>query len=671
MGFFELPRVSLLLLLCYLGTEIGVSSLSLGAPSDSGRVLKAATRRSDLFRRDTRIRRNFDANLAYIESENGFQSNSIFASQVRVKSEAPILSLEDIEHHLSDVQCSAETMKLSFVSGVSKRDAHHACKHEKGGYIITSHSTCNAEGERSVFKIKNIALSEDEFGLELSVEEISFKQAFSKVDIDFGYTNDGHLFRRHPHFQRRQAASTTAVKPAATSSEFESTITFTSSIQTPLPLPTITIPENISDSDRSASFNLTFSKLNSAFSNPLPIGVPNPAANVPLTVECKNCTTGGVILLTRGSFNIDISRMDVIPEAIDGKEGSAFDVIEKGFLELEANSVNAHIELTSTPTQSGSYSLALFELPIVGFAIPKIGRAGVSFNGTIQTAYKVSGGIEFTYGFELNVPTGSKFQLDLGNLSSTGISGFNATQFTALPFSANATDFELELSAGFRPAFPMGFSFFDGRLAAQVDMFMDLPQLSAKLSTKSQQQTDASCNPPSPEFNGTTPRNSTITPVPTPSISTSPFLPATAIPAIMSDLGPLLHIQPSIHFALGVGAHFEADPLPPFATQTTIFKTAFAIPTACLAVKSKFAPAQKAFEDMTSSYVASASSVSEASRKAAEATATGGGGADGKAKETGGAKSVGGRLQAAGDVRAVWSLCVVGLGVVAGGMVML
>lgn len=66
MGILGLSRFWALLLLGYLGAEVTASIPSAGG---SDRVLRAATRRSDLFRRDVRIRRSFEANLAYIECE--------------------------------------------------------------------------------------------------------------------------------------------------------------------------------------------------------------------------------------------------------------------------------------------------------------------------------------------------------------------------------------------------------------------------------------------------------------------------------------------------------------------------------------------------------------------------------------------------------------------------
>jgi hypothetical protein len=77
---------------------------------------------------------------------------STFASQVNVKSHKPVLNLEEIEHHLADVNCKAGKMTLDFVDTSSARDAFHSCHGDDGGLIVTSHYSCNTEGERAVYR---------------------------------------------------------------------------------------------------------------------------------------------------------------------------------------------------------------------------------------------------------------------------------------------------------------------------------------------------------------------------------------------------------------------------------------------------------------------------------------------------------------------------------------
>jgi hypothetical protein len=67
----------------------------------------------------------------------------------------PILNLEEIEHHLQDVQCSDGMMKLYFTDASTARDARaagHGGHGGMGGLIITSHHSCNKEGERAVYR---------------------------------------------------------------------------------------------------------------------------------------------------------------------------------------------------------------------------------------------------------------------------------------------------------------------------------------------------------------------------------------------------------------------------------------------------------------------------------------------------------------------------------------
>jgi hypothetical protein len=84
--------------------------------------------------------------------ENGWGGVQTFAAQVRVGSSMPIMNLEEVEHHLKDVRCEEGKMELSFVDMVAARDAYYACHEKNGGLIVTSHDSCNEEGERAVYR---------------------------------------------------------------------------------------------------------------------------------------------------------------------------------------------------------------------------------------------------------------------------------------------------------------------------------------------------------------------------------------------------------------------------------------------------------------------------------------------------------------------------------------
>jgi hypothetical protein len=131
--------------------------------------------------------------------------------------------------------------------------------------------------------------------------------------------------------------------------------------------------------------------------------VPIPA--LPIEIGCRNCTTRGQIALTQGAFQIDASQIDLIPDIFqggdDGKEIT--NVISGGFIELSANGVGAHIELFARPKQSGAFEITLAPLPIVGFVIPGVGKAGAVFEPRIAVDFEISGGFELNYGIDVAV----------------------------------------------------------------------------------------------------------------------------------------------------------------------------------------------------------------------------------------------------------------------------
>ncbi|KAF2711410.1 hypothetical protein K504DRAFT_532002 [Pleomassaria siparia CBS 279.74] len=446
------PKVCVFLLATYLSTGVSASS------SDgltTSRVLRAATKKSDFARRSMRITPRFENELAYIESENGWSGSPIFASQVKLGSEVPILHLEEIEHHLQDVQCGEGTMKLHFVDMVSARDAKASCSGPNGGRIITSHNGCNTEGERSVYKVNDATLSADEHILELAVVESTWKDAFKRFDITFGYTADDHLFRRHSDFERIRRRQ-----------DFD--------------IPTDT-PEDVI----SQSFDVSLSLIDAPFGLPAFVTDLVPFPSIPIDLRCKECSTTGTVVLTQGAININLTEIaDIVPD------NESF--ITGGFFELAANDLSAHIELIAKPIHSDKFTVSLPGVPIQGFVIPGIGEAGVTFDHSLEVSYDITESIEVTYGFEVVVPSPSTIRLELTDFAKSSVVGFADTKLTPLPFNANITDINILLGAAYLPNIPIGFKFLD-QLTAQVKVGMDLPRLDLRLTTRD--GVDEQCKP--------------------------------------------------------------------------------------------------------------------------------------------------------------------------------
>lgn len=108
---------------------------------------------------------------------------------------------------------------------------------------------------------------------------------------------------------------------------------------------------------------------------------------------------------------------DIIPDVPDidlpfgrrgrkAKRGVDFDlgkVVTGGFVELKADNMEAYFEMLAKPKKTGYFTFRLFELPILGFVIPGVGRAGAIFEALLEADYEIEGGFEMSYGMNLVV----------------------------------------------------------------------------------------------------------------------------------------------------------------------------------------------------------------------------------------------------------------------------
>ncbi|KAJ5021861.1 hypothetical protein PSV08DRAFT_345832 [Bipolaris maydis] len=523
-----------------------------GLEAKPQRVLRAATKRSDLYRRSVRITKKFETEMAYVENENAWSDASTFASQVKVSSQKPVFALEEHEHHLKSVECGKDAMKLHFVDASSARDAR-AAYGEDGGLIITSHKSCNDEGEREVYRVTDVSFAEDGEALDLSVKKTTWRQAFDRMNVTFGHTTDDHIVRRHADF-------------AMTRSKRQNRIA---------------IPQNISEDVNTALFDLSSEIVDKTFASkdfleilgavvPLPEDLP---IAVPIEIGCKRCATTGQLALNQGAFNIDLSQIDLIPDIFqggdDGKEIAS--VISGGFVELVATGVGARLDLFARPSANGAFEIALIQLPIAGFVIPGIGNAGAVFEPRIAFEFEVSGGLEVNYGLELNVPENSRLRVELTDLGSSSLVGFQDTTLTALPVTVNITDVDVTLGLAFKPTIPVGFDFL-GQLSAEVTATLDLPRLDAKLSTNIAENCasgDNATNPSAPYANSTT--------------QLSPDL---------IQLGPIALVEANVSISCDVSFNASIPILPPpfnsVGVARNIFKAEFPLVSECKSPETAF-----------------------------------------------------------------------------------
>lgn len=522
-----------------------------GLEAKPQRILRAATKRSDLYRRSVRITKRFETEMAYVENENVWSDASTFASQVKVSSQRPVFTLEEHEHHLKAVECGNDAMKLHFVDASSARDAR-AAYGEDGGLIITSHESCNDEGEREVYRVTDVSFAEDGEALDLSVKKTTWRQAFDRMNVTFGHTTDDHIVRRHADFAMVRSKRQNRVA----------------------------IPQNVSEDVNTALFDLSSEIVDKTFASEdfleiLGAAVPLPELPiaVPIEIGCKRCATTGQLALNQGAFNIDLSQIDLIPDIFqggdDGKEIAS--VISGGFVELVATGVGARLDLFARPSANGEFEIALIQLPIAGFVIPGIGNAGAVFEPRIAFEFEVSGGLEVNYGLELNVPDNSRLRIELTDLGSSSLVGFQDTTLTPLPVTVNITDVDVTLGLAFKPAIPVGFDFL-GQLSAEVTATLDLPRLDAKLSTNIAENCgsgDSATDPSAPDANSTT--------------QLSPDL---------IRLGPIALVEANVSISCDLSFDVSIPILPPpfnaVGVAQNIFKAEFPLVSECKSPETAF-----------------------------------------------------------------------------------
>lgn len=244
-------------------------------------------------------------------------------------------------------------------------------------------------------RVHDVSFAGDGTALELSVVESLWKESFNRFEVGFGHTAEDHSFRRHSDFakvRRKRADDASVTVP-------------------PISIPTDT-PENVNQVTFDLNWQVddkTFSP--SDFTAGLPAGfVPLPdLSNIPIEVGCKTCLTMGELVLSQGSIVVDVGQIDVVPDFFEGGDDgkSIGSVISGGFMELKANNMEGYFELFARPKANGSFMITLFGLPILGFTIPGVGRAGAVFEASLSADYEIAGGFEITYGMNLVVSAAS------------------------------------------------------------------------------------------------------------------------------------------------------------------------------------------------------------------------------------------------------------------------
>ncbi|KAK5052047.1 hypothetical protein LTR84_002851 [Exophiala bonariae] len=297
------------------------------------------------------------------------------------------------------------------------------------------------------------------------VEEVKWNEAFYDIHFSFGHTEEPlELYGNQRKIRQRRQDSTNPTSAEALASSL--------------------IPAEADPSVTSVSIDLSHEGAGPDWFPTIKTTSPE----LPIEISCKDCQTKGNLQLSQGEWELALSDLDDID--------SFSDIFKVGFVQFSIKDFLAHVELQIVPSVEGSTTLALFSLPIpgvTGFSLPGIGKAGLLFEPQLSLSWKLTGGIELTYGFELEIHN-LDITIDFSDLKSSRVTGFNDINLSDLPFEANITDIELSIGIALQPRVTLGVEIF--KVASAVTaLTVDLPKTTTVLKLIATDTFNVNCEP--------------------------------------------------------------------------------------------------------------------------------------------------------------------------------
>ncbi|KLJ13055.1 hypothetical protein EMPG_11982 [Blastomyces silverae] len=538
-------------------------SLALAFPDSAlarARVLSAATLRSSLEARDVsaallRRETSFDFLEGRSSSAASAPDGSVFTASVMVRSQKPILALEDIESDLLDVSCSTTEIELHFASIDALDRVAKEIEHLTDFVVVSSHLNCNEADQRAPHMVTKVTIRRDRKIIILSKISGGWKDAFSMVEVSFARRSSAQVLeRRNINLKKRQLDQPTeTAQPSSTKRDFP------------------VVPPAATSAPAESKEDIEVKVIDQVI---LPPEFPGSSLFIPpgVTLKCKNCTVGGSVDLSQGSFRLE--------DPIDNPVELVTDVIryfEHGEIQIDVENLFAHIELSTKLdlAENGlEFSVPLPEIPITPFMIPGIVAFGPIFKPQIVMSLTLTEPLEFDYGFNVSVPNDARFTIDIGNLTNSTTQGFDRTKFSSLPYQAQVpTGFEFNIS--FRPEVLLGVNSLIGGTTGGVGAFFTIPSITVKVEQL--KNVDGKCNP----------------------LPTSSALPGdddddddddedqeNRIPSLEDLIGDFTNIVPTVELNVGVLAELEIGIgalQKKLEADHTLISKEFALPTACLA----------------------------------------------------------------------------------------
>lgn len=175
--------------------------------------------------------------------------------------------------------------------------------------------------------------------------------------------------------------------------------------------------------------------------------------------------------LTDENFTLDSSKLQ-----------SPNGIVQSGVISLLlSEGFQAHVEIYANISGQESIEVQLIEPPVQGFNIPGLGTAGITFYPTIEVNSNLTSPVNFTTGFNLEIPSNSTINIDLGQPENSWGRLFEAANLVTFPLVMSGSP-EGTLNVTFKPQIPIGFDLMNGTALLDLSIFMDMPALELNIA---------------------------------------------------------------------------------------------------------------------------------------------------------------------------------------------
>ncbi|PKY06665.1 hypothetical protein P168DRAFT_339963 [Aspergillus campestris IBT 28561] len=489
------------------------------------------------------------ASFDYLHDGDDSNVESVFAATVDVASHLPIFFLEDVDAHMEDVSCSESHIQLVFESIDTMYNVKGQIESTGDFIIVTAHSGCDPEGERSTHRVTKATFDPDRQLATFEKTRCTWQEAFHSTEVSFSRIHHSSIQKRsHTLAKRQEPHPTTTGSHSATETKFTPTISFPSVTATTPLASTATKSLNEHYNDRQI----------------WPPDLPGADQIGPegVTVSCKACSLEGEIEITKGSFRVSDSN-----DLSEMSDTIAF--LDHGSIEIVAKKLAAQVQLgldfvLTQPLISLNMTLPTIPLTPFETKIPGALAFGPLIEPHLSFGVSAVEEIGFSFGFNVSVPDNSNIMINMTDFSNSSISGFDETTFHTLPFESTLPLVSLITSVSFTPQILLGISTAKGLVSGGIGAFLELPKLALNITQLS--DVDEKCEPSSKDTD-------------------SP---------LDSLFESLTNFIPSVDVNMGVLADFGVDmgkEPQSVAVQTVVTSTSYPLPTLCL----QFDPDEKTF----------------------------------------------------------------------------